>query len=160
MWKCKICGVTVSPVSSAVAAHYEKSHFSVFIKNGSDIRRLPKAFLREVTPGKRTALVTQVTKQIVDTAQNIQEVEPSPKKLSDDPIKNRTNNIQWLVENIKDIDRDHTFEYQDKVVFECPCCRREMEKGKRLKRSREDYIDICADCFKAARKIIMNTKGK
>lgn len=161
MWKCKICSTTVSPTSSAVATHYEKHHFSVFIKNGSDIQRLPKAFLREVTPGKAANTSTQgsesvkdIQSKVVDNTTNIAKIN------STDPTKNRAANLEWLVENIKDIDRDHTFEYLDKVTYVCPCCKREMAKGKRLKRSREDYIDICHDCFKAARKVIMNPKGK
>ena len=143
MWKCKLCGTTISPVSAAVVAHYEKHHFSVFIKNGNDIRRLPKAFLREVTPGK-----TELPQKDVETGS-------LPLKRSTDPARNRTLNLNWLVERIKDIDRDHTFERQEKTEFECPCCKRTTVNGKRLKRSREDFVDICYDCFKAARKIIV-----
>lgn len=143
MWKCKLCGAMVAPTSTAVTTHYEKQHFSVFIKNGSDIRRLPKAFLREVTQGKAE---TQKTPDV--------EKEITPKKYGADPTRNRQQNLNWLVEKIRDIDRDHTFECQEKKEFECPCCKRIVVNGKRLKHSREDYVDICYDCFKAARKII------
>ena len=143
MYKCKICGATVSPTSTAVAAHYEKQHFSVFVKNGNDIRRLPKAFLREVTPGKPVAATAKA------------EESNGPQKHSGDPQKNRAKNMEWLGSRVKGIDRDHTFEYQEKKAFECPCCKRIVLNGKCLKHSREDYENICYDCFKAARKIIV-----
>ncbi|MBR1809047.1 MAG: hypothetical protein IJ776_06640 [Paludibacteraceae bacterium] len=141
MWKCKICGATVAPTPSAVAEHYEKHHFSVFAKNGADIRRVPKAFVKEVSNDLQKG--------------QQQSVASEPKKKNADPAKNRAENMQWLVDRIKDIDRDHTFERQEKKAFDCPCCGRTVVNGKRLKHSREDYVDICYDCFKAARKIIV-----
>ena len=143
MWKCKICGATVAPTAAAVAEHYEKHHFSVFAKNGNDIRRVPKAFLKEVNADQAKA-----------NQKNVSGV-GEPKKKNADPARNRAENIQWLVDRIKDIDRDHTFERQEKTAFDCPCCGRTVINGKRLKHSREDYVDICYDCFKAARKIIV-----
>ena len=158
MWKCKICGAVVAPNGTAVSAHFEKHHFSIFLSKSSELRRIPKAFLRDVTPGAEKAKPAAAT-----ATPDKPEPKKAPKPQTTEQqetnaVRYRTNNLTWLIDQIRDIDRDHTFEYREPHDFVCPCCNRTMAKGKRLKHDRENYIDICHDCFKAARRAI--TTGK
>lgn len=139
MWKCKICGATVAPNTNAVLAHYEKKHFSTFLSNRDTIQRLPKAFIKEVTEGGKKA-----------AAEDTRE-EKLPRYYTD-PDRNRETNIHWLVERI----RDYTlfFEYREQKPFTCPCCNRTLTQGKRLRQDGKEQVDVCSECFKAARRII------
>ena len=152
MWKCKLCGATVAPTASAVLAHFEKAHFSIFLSKQSELRRIPKAFLKEVVPG---AQKTEEPKPKIEPKKVIVQ---TPSQQETNALRFRNQNMDWLIEQIKDIDRDHTFEYREGGEFQCPCCKRTMTAGKRLKHDRDNYIDICHDCFKAARRAI--TTGK
>ncbi len=144
MWKCKICGAAVAPNATAVLAHYEKKHFSTFLKNRDTIQRLPKAFIKEVTAGSKS-----------DDPKKAKTEEVYPRYYSD-PDRNRETNIKWLVDRI----RDYTlfFEYREAVPFTCPCCNRTLSVGKRLRQDGKEQVDVCLDCFKAARRIIKGGK--
>lgn len=43
---CRICGVALQPTAKAVSEHYEKKHYSDYIRNKAAIQAMPLAFVK------------------------------------------------------------------------------------------------------------------
>lgn len=142
MWICKCsgCGIGVQPTADAVLAHYEKYHFSEFAHNRDAMRRMPKAFVKDVSAKEGAVIRAAVTKPVVHRQPKVQ-----------DPviIQRRQANLPKIIDYIEE--KELIWDNKGSEYFTCVGCGRRLSHGKRIKKSRKDYIDVCPDCYKSAR---------
>ena len=141
MWICKCdgCGISVPPTAEAVLAHYERYHFSDYANNRHLMQKIPKAFVKDVSASD--IVTSRTTNRGTSTPKQ-------PKVQAPDIIKRRQANLHTIVDYIEE--KEVIWTYREDHPFTCAGCKRQLKNGKRIKKSRLDFIDVCYDCYNAA----------